>query len=111
MDERAFFDVSFAALTGNAPLGWQRRLFLEHFLRGDIAPALDIPTGLGKTSVIVIWLLALTRQVHRQDMLQRPKGSISFEKQRSRDGCGLLPAPPEQTQSDEAGGEEWERSR
>jgi CRISPR-associated endonuclease/helicase Cas3 len=50
MDASAFFDESFAALTGHAPLGWQRRLFLEHFARGDIPSALDIPTGLGKTS-------------------------------------------------------------
>ena len=62
MDERPFFDEAFAALTGNTPLGWQRRLFMEHFLGGDIPPALDIPTGLGKTSVIAIWLLALSRQ-------------------------------------------------
>jgi CRISPR-associated endonuclease/helicase Cas3 len=55
----SFFDESFAALTGNAPLSWQRRLFLQHFLRGDIPPALDIPTGLCKTSVIAIWLAAL----------------------------------------------------
>ena len=54
MDERAFFDGGFAALTGNTPLGWQRRLFLDHFLRGDIPAALDIPTGLGKTAVIAI---------------------------------------------------------
>jgi CRISPR-associated endonuclease/helicase Cas3 len=62
MDERTLFERAFAASTGNVPLSWQRRLFLEHFLRGDIPPALDIPTGLGKTSVIVIWLLALARQ-------------------------------------------------
>jgi CRISPR-associated endonuclease/helicase Cas3 len=58
MNECALFDESFAALTGNIPLSWQRRLFLQYFLRGDIPPALDIPTGLGKTSVIAIWLAA-----------------------------------------------------
>lgn len=61
MDDRARFDESFGALTGNPPLGWQRRLFFEHFSRGEIPEALDIPTGLGKTSVIVVWLLALAR--------------------------------------------------
>ena len=49
-------------MTGNAPLGWQRRLFAEHFERADIPPALDLPTGMGKTSVILIWLLALAWQ-------------------------------------------------
>jgi CRISPR-associated endonuclease/helicase Cas3 len=49
-------------MTGNAPLRWQRRLFAEHFERNDIPAALDLPTGLGKTSVIVIWLLALAWQ-------------------------------------------------
>ena len=53
------FPVAFAALTGApAPVSWQTRLFGK--LRdGDVPPALDLPTGLGKTSVIVLWLLAL----------------------------------------------------
>ena len=49
-------------MTGNDPLGWQRRLFEECFALGEPPAALDIPTGLGKTSVIVIWLLALAWQ-------------------------------------------------
>lgn len=49
-------------LTGNTPFGWQRRLFADHFGRGDVPSAVDIPTGLGKTSVIVIWLLAIAWQ-------------------------------------------------
>lgn len=44
-----FFDQAFQSLTGSAPFGWQRRLFADHFVRGDIPAALDIPTGLGKT--------------------------------------------------------------
>lgn len=52
------FEKSFRALTGNSPLSWQARLFVEHFVRGDIPSALDIPTGLGKTSVMAIWLIA-----------------------------------------------------
>jgi CRISPR-associated endonuclease/helicase Cas3 len=58
MDERALFEESFQALTGNSPLSWQTRLFVEHFSRGDVPSALDIPTGLGKTSVMAIWLIA-----------------------------------------------------
>lgn len=53
------FDVCFELLTGNAPFCWQRRLFDDYFARGDIPFALDIPTGLGKTSVMAIWYLAL----------------------------------------------------
>jgi hypothetical protein len=32
MDDRSFSNESFAALTGNIPLGWQRRLYLEHLI-------------------------------------------------------------------------------
>lgn len=39
------------------PFPWQQEL-LELFADGKIKPALDIPTGLGKTSVMAIWLVA-----------------------------------------------------
>src|SRR5712671_2099880 len=52
------FASTFHALTGFQPFKWQHRLFAE-FARGDIPDACDIPTGLGKTSVIAIWLAAL----------------------------------------------------
>lgn len=42
---------------GQSPFPWQRAL-LERFQRGGIPRALDLPTGLGKTSVIALWLLA-----------------------------------------------------
>lgn len=42
-------------LTGLNPYRWQSRLFLL-FLQGNIPNALDVPTGLGKTSVMGIWL-------------------------------------------------------
>jgi CRISPR-associated endonuclease/helicase Cas3 len=60
--EQAFFAEGFAALTGHEPFGWQSRLFRDHFARGEVPAALDIPTGLGKTSVIVVWLIALAWQ-------------------------------------------------
>jgi CRISPR-associated endonuclease/helicase Cas3 len=62
MDSCEFLDQGFAALTDNSPLRWQRRLFEQYLLWGEIPTALDIPTGLGKTSVITIWLLALAWQ-------------------------------------------------
>lgn len=52
------FDAEFAALTGFAPLRWQRRLFEDYFLIGNVPAALDLPTGLGKTSVMAVWYLA-----------------------------------------------------
>jgi CRISPR-associated endonuclease/helicase Cas3 len=55
------FPDSFAYLTGNSPMGWQRRLYAR-FAQREIPTALDLPTGLGKTSVIVVWLVALAWQ-------------------------------------------------
>jgi len=51
------FDRQFAALMGPKPFRWQRRLF-ERLVKGDLPSALDLPTGLGKTSVMAIWVLA-----------------------------------------------------
>lgn len=42
---------------GETPFPWQERL-LEDFLAGKQPMALDIPTGLGKTAVMAIWLVA-----------------------------------------------------
>jgi len=39
------------------PFHWQQKLLAE-FLSDNIPTALDIPTGLGKTSVMAIWLVA-----------------------------------------------------
>jgi CRISPR-associated endonuclease/helicase Cas3 len=39
------------------PFPWQLRL-LNRFAEGHIPRSLDLPTGLGKTSVIPIWLVA-----------------------------------------------------
>lgn len=57
----AEFAQYFEALTGHAPLRWQSRLF-EQISTGAIPSACDLPTGLGKTSVIPIWLIALATQ-------------------------------------------------
>lgn len=54
------FDDDFTLLTGNLPFPWQRALY-ERFVRNDFPEACDLPTGLGKTSVIVLWLLALAK--------------------------------------------------
>ena len=52
------FDRTFELLSGNAPFPWQRRLF-QRFVTGNWPESCNLTTGLGKTSVITIWLLAL----------------------------------------------------
>ena len=47
----------FECITGNKPYPWQKRLY-KMFLNGKIPEILDIPTGLGKTSIIFVWLIA-----------------------------------------------------
>ncbi|HET9902260.1 MAG TPA: type I-U CRISPR-associated helicase/endonuclease Cas3, partial [Xanthobacteraceae bacterium] len=61
-DQARFFEESFRALTGHPPFGWQRRLYSDYFARGEVPATIDIPTGLGKTAVIIIWLVALAWQ-------------------------------------------------
>ncbi len=51
----------YQALTGHPPFWWQQRLWAE-MVAGNLPDALDIPTGLGKTAIIPIWLLAITAQ-------------------------------------------------
>jgi CRISPR-associated endonuclease/helicase Cas3 len=52
------FPKTFQALTGSSPFPWQSSLFAK-FIAGDIPASAAIPTGLGKTSIIAIWLCAL----------------------------------------------------
>ena len=54
--------AAFAALTvengkGFTPFKWQMRL-LRCFMQGDLPSAVDVPTGLGKTAVMALWLIA-----------------------------------------------------
>jgi CRISPR-associated endonuclease/helicase Cas3 len=64
------FRDTFQSLTGNAPFPWQEALY-ERFIsdRSDGIPkSCSIPTGLGKTSVVAIWLLAFSQ---RPDLMPR----------------------------------------
>lgn len=56
------FDQAFATLTGFAPFPWQRRLLDQYLSKGALPAEVDIPTGLGKTAVMAIWLLARAKQ-------------------------------------------------
>lgn len=58
------FNESFLYLTGHEPMKWQTRLFNEYFASGDIPGAIDIPTGLGKTAIIALWLIARAHGAH-----------------------------------------------
>jgi len=64
------FRKTFKALTGHEPFPWQERLYKE-FCLGEIPQVCDIPTGLGKTAVIVIWLIALTTKGMATSMPRR----------------------------------------
>ena len=56
------FEPTFEALTGKKPFPWQTALYDDWFSQGKIPPAATLPTGLGKTSVIAIWLIALANK-------------------------------------------------
>ncbi len=53
------FDSAFETLTGKVPFPWQRALYKDWFSKGTVPPSCNLPTGLGKTSVIAVWLIAL----------------------------------------------------
>ena len=50
----------FEEIVEHAPYPWQRRLYGE-FVKGNVPPAVDIPTGLGKTLCVLLFLLARIR--------------------------------------------------
>jgi len=53
--------AAFEALAGFPPMRWQTRLYGDRFARGRVPAALDLPTGLGKTAVMTLWLIARAR--------------------------------------------------
>jgi len=59
------FDSMFKRLTGNQPFPWQRDLYQTWFSQGKLPDACTLPTGLGKTSVVAIWLIALANAPDR----------------------------------------------
>jgi CRISPR-associated endonuclease/helicase Cas3 len=69
MTEEQFRDT-FTALTGNEKghFPWQWAMY-QRFAMGDIPPSCNLPTGLGKTSVIALWLIALAN--HRDRIPRR----------------------------------------
>lgn len=66
------FADQFKTLTGFDPMRWQQRLYDEHFAKGALPSSVSVPTGLGKTAVMAIWLGALARQM-RSDQVCLPR--------------------------------------
>jgi len=58
------FPRIFEALTGVPPFPWQTALY-QRFIDGDFPKSANIPTGLGKTSTVAVWLIALAQHPGR----------------------------------------------
>lgn len=62
MTDDARFAKWFEVITGTpGPFPWQIELY-EKFARGEVPRSCNLPTGLGKTAIIAIWLIALMVQ-------------------------------------------------
>ncbi len=70
---REFFTRSFHALTGHDAMRWQSRLFTERFQEGDLPDFVSIPTGLGKTAVMAVWLTAFAWQARAGNKPKLPR--------------------------------------
>lgn len=66
------FEEMFKFASGNKPFPWQQTLY-DEFLRKDFRKNCDVPTGLGKTSVIAIWLLALAHHAQNGTVTDFPR--------------------------------------
>lgn len=58
------FTDYFRSATGHSHFPWQLKLY-EKFAAGEFPSSANIPTGLGKTSVVVVWLIALALHPER----------------------------------------------
>jgi len=69
------FDDLFLRLTDHAPFPWQQALFAE-FVQKQFRQICDVPTGLGKTSIITIWFLALLHHARTDTLNDFPRRLI-----------------------------------
>ncbi len=65
MDSLKLFRDAFGRLTGNRPFPWQEDLYTRYFTQGLFPHSCSLPTGLGKTSVVAVWLIALANNPNR----------------------------------------------
>jgi CRISPR-associated endonuclease/helicase Cas3 len=61
--EATALSEQFEVLAGFKPMRWQQRLYEEHFVKGALPSAVSVPTGLGKTAVMAVWMVALAQQM------------------------------------------------
>jgi len=59
MNNNLTFETAFKILTSHEPFPWQTNLYERWFREGKVPAACNLPTGLGKTNVIAVWLIAL----------------------------------------------------
>ncbi len=57
-DAKEFFENTYESLRGFPPMLWMKRMFSE-IIQGNPPSLVDLPTGAGKTDLIVIWLISL----------------------------------------------------
>jgi CRISPR-associated endonuclease/helicase Cas3 len=69
------FGDLFSLVTGHLPFPWQEAQFAE-FLGNRFRKTCDVPTGLGKTSIIAIWLLALAHHAQTDTVSDFPRRLI-----------------------------------
>jgi CRISPR-associated endonuclease/helicase Cas3 len=89
------FESEFRRLTDYPPMRWQRRLF-KCFFENDLPMICDLPTGIGKTSVMAVWYLArraggrlprrLVYVVDRRAVVDQASSVADKIKERSGDG-------------------------
>lgn len=65
------FEEAFRYLMCREPYPWQKRLY-KRLIDGNVPDALDVPTGLGKTSIIPIWLIAFSESLKQQSAVRVP---------------------------------------
>jgi CRISPR-associated endonuclease/helicase Cas3 len=56
--QKQFFESNYPLLRDQPPMKWMGRLFLQ-LTDGRCPRLVDLPTGAGKTDIVVIWVLAL----------------------------------------------------
>ena len=76
------FRLVFKALTDYEPLRWQERLYIQ-MQSGRLPDVCDLPTGLGKTSVIPIWLIALASGIEAGQRSKLPRRLIYIVNRRT----------------------------
>ena len=92
------FEQDFMNLTDRKPFSWQVRFFRD-LENGQIANRCVIPTGLGKTSLLAIWLIAKARGLSVPNRLvyvvnrRTVVDQTTAEAERLRQKCGVLGLP------------------